>query len=116
MLIWLKQLFKRRRETISGFPVSFGHVFNNRWPEPKRIRLYELISDPVMLDAIGTLQVRAASNVSVTADGSVAIAENNRLRGYNQFASDLAELARPETKEVSLSEWDHIADKFTTPE
>ena len=111
MLRFFKKLFSRRRETVSGFPVTFAHVVRDRWPEAKRARLHALLSDPVLLEAIGTLQVRAASNTTLNHDPGIAIAENNRLRGYHSFAADLAELARPAEKEVELSEWAHIAEE-----
>lgn len=112
MLNRLKQFFKRRRsETISGVPLSFGYVFRSKWPDAKRSRLYELLTDPVMLEAMGTLQVRASTNVRASADAPSAIAENNRLRGYNQFPSDLLELTRTTTESVELSEWAHITDE-----
>jgi hypothetical protein len=76
----------------------------------KRMRLSTLLNDPVMLDAIGTLQVRAAQ-VSPKVDAAQALASINHLNGYMAMAHDLIALSTPiESQHDSLQEWAYIED------
>lgn len=91
-------------------PTTYAHVIFERWPLAKRMQLSALLNDPVMLDAIGTLQVRAAQ-VTPKIDAARALAAVNHLNGYMAMANDLVTLSTPtDTQQDALQEWEYVED------
>lgn len=89
---------------------SYAQVIHERWPLAKRMRLAALLNDPVMLDAIGTLQVRAAQ-VTPKIDAARALAAVNHLNGYMAMANDLVTLSTPtDAQQDALQEWEYVED------
>lgn len=101
--------------TSSAPHTSYAHVILERWPVAKRMQLATLLNDPVMLDAIGTLQVRAAQ-VTPQVDAARALAAVNHLNGYMAMANDLITLSTPtEAQQDTLQEWEYVEDESIFP-
>lgn len=89
---------------------SYAQVIYERWPLAKRMQLSALLNDPVMLDAIGTLQVRAAQ-VTPKIDAARALVAVNHLNGYMAMANDLITLSTPtDAQQDTLQEWAYVED------
>lgn len=81
-----------------------------KWPDAKRAELRAALRNPLIREAIGTIQVDEASIRIRPLTTEDAAARLHYLNGFHDFANKLTALAQPQHQEELPEAWSHVAD------